>query len=185
VPRQGGDTSVTGFQMQALQAGQLAGLDVPAATLQGAAKWLDSCETPDRGRYGYTGPNPTHGMTAAGLLCRMYLGAPARDPGLVKGRDWLAQTYPPGRTRNLYYEFYATQVMHHLGGASWERWNRGRDGQKGMRDLLVGSQDRDGSWDPKGDAYGPQGGRVMQTSLALLTLEVYYRHVPLYSGNGK
>jgi hypothetical protein len=37
-----------------------------------------------------------------------------------------------------------------------------------------------GSWSPKGDDYAVQGGRLMVTSLALLTLEVYYVNVPLY-----
>jgi hypothetical protein len=37
-----------------------------------------------------------------------------------------------------------------------------------------------GSWDPKADAWGQQGGRVMQTSLAALVLEVYYRYPPCY-----
>ena len=30
------------------------------------------------------------------------------------------------------------------------------------------------------DRWGPQGGRLMMTSLAALTLEVYYRYLPLY-----
>ena len=37
-----------------------------------------------------------------------------------------------------------------------------------------------GSWSPAGDAHASTGGRVMSTSLAILTLEVYYRHLPLY-----
>ena len=58
-----------------------------------------------------------------------------------------------------------------------------------MRDLLVESQDqgqngdkRDqkGSWDPTGDAFGPQFGRLAYTCMCVLTLEVYYRHLPLY-----
>jgi hypothetical protein len=58
-----------------------------------------------------------------------------------------------------------------------------------MRDLLIKSLDmgpdpmralQTGSWDPRADAWGTQGGRVMITSLSMLTLEVYYRHLPLY-----
>ena len=38
-----------------------------------------------------------------------------------------------------------------------------------------------GSWSPKGDPWtGEYGGRLMATSLALLALEVYYYHVPLF-----
>jgi hypothetical protein len=38
-----------------------------------------------------------------------------------------------------------------------------------------------GSWDPQGDFYGDSWGRVGQTALSVLTLEVYYRHLPLYT----
>jgi hypothetical protein len=40
-PNQNGDTSVVGWQVMALKSGQMAGLDVPQATLDGAKKWLD------------------------------------------------------------------------------------------------------------------------------------------------
>ncbi len=33
---------------------------------------------------------------------------------------------------------------------------------------------------PMPDAYGPHGGRLMMTSLSALTLEIYYRYLPLY-----
>ena len=40
-----------------------------------------------------------------------------------------------------------------------------------------------GSWDPDNpskDAWGTPGGRHMVTCLSCLTLEVYYRYLPLY-----
>jgi hypothetical protein len=40
-----------------------------------------------------------------------------------------------------------------------------------------------GSWDPdkpSKDAWSEQGGRLMLTSLNALSLEVYYRYLPLY-----
>ena len=57
-----------------------------------------------------------------------------------------------------------------------------------MREVLVKSQtknvvagsDVQGSWSSAGDGHGGAGGRLMITSLSLLTLEVYYRHLPLY-----
>src|SRR5207247_2349287 len=64
-PRQGGDTSVTGFVVMALKSGQMAGLAVPNVTLKGAEKWLDSCESPDGSGYGYVGPGDGPGTTAA------------------------------------------------------------------------------------------------------------------------
>lgn len=37
----------------------------------------------------------------------------------------------------------------------------------------------DGSWDPVGD-YSTEWGRVGQTALSCLCLEVYYRYLPMY-----
>jgi hypothetical protein len=58
-----------------------------------------------------------------------------------------------------------------------------------MRKILVDTQCRDsstcanGSWNPSGDLWGARGGRVMQTSLSALTLEIYYRYLPLFKAN--
>ena len=42
-----------------------------------------------------------------------------------------------------------------------------------------------GSWDPNfpvADLWGQRAGRLYTTSLSILTLEVYYRYLPLYRG---
>jgi hypothetical protein len=186
-PRQGGDTSVVGWQVMALKSGQMAGLEVDDPrnpTLTKATKFLNSVQTADGGGYGYTDASePTVTRSAVGLLCRQYLGWGPRNPGLIVGVSRLKERAPPGATKNMYYYYYATQVMHHMGGEAWEFWN------PKMRDLLVKTQDQGntpkhehqkGSWAPQGDAFAGAGGRVMITSLSLLTLEVYYRHLPLY-----
>jgi hypothetical protein len=188
-PKDAGDTSVTGWQMTALKSGQMAGLTVPQATLKKCEKFLDSVQSNDKGGYSYM-PNSgeTPAMTAVGLLCRQYLGVNPKNPGLLAGVDRLKKS-PPGKTNNLYYEYYATQVMHHMGGDSWKFWNEGPEGKGGMRDLLIKQQDvgegkgkkhQVGSWASDNDPFGKEGGRIMTTSLSLLTLEVYYRHAPLF-----
>jgi hypothetical protein len=185
-PRSGGDTSVVGWQLMAIKSAQMGGLKVPNPTLAGAEKWLQSCMTSDGG-YGYTGPQATPTMSAVGLLCRQYLGWSPRNASLLSGIAQISKYQPgPGTGINsMYFNYYATQVMHHMGKDSdvWKNWN------PKMRDVLVSAQDQGraprkphqiGSWGPEGDAHGAQGGRIMQTSLSLLTLEVYYRHLPLY-----
>lgn len=177
-PRSGGDTSVVGWQLMALKTGQAAGLSVPNTTLKGAEKWLNACET--KGTYGYTGPGPTPTMTAVGLLCRQHLGIAQRNPNLLEGVDYLLKNAPPRSSRNLYYEYYATQVMYHMGDQIWEQWNAPLPNEKqGMRDILVTRQESTGSWNPATDPFGSQGGRIMTTSLSLLTLQVHSR-TPLY-----
>jgi hypothetical protein len=180
-PREGGDTSVVGWQVMALKSAQMAGLDVPAKTLVGASRWLDSCASADGGAYGYQRPEEASpSMTAVGLLCREYLGWGPRNPGLITGVNNLKAT-PPASADTIYYTYYATQVMHHMGGEAWAFWN------PKVRDYLISKQDRGakkpheaGSWDSSKDQWGHAGGRIMTTSLSLLTLEVYYRHLPLY-----
>ena len=53
-----------------------------------------------------------------------------------------------------------------------------------MREWLVWLQLKQGketgSWDPDRGSIGTSGGRLGTTCLAVLTLEVYYRHLPLY-----
>jgi hypothetical protein len=118
-------------------------------------------------------------MTAEALLCRPYSGWPHDHPALLAGAKFLVDQHLPrrGRETNMYYWYYATQVMHHLGGESWETWNFQ------MRDLLVDLQETKGhlagSWTPK-SGHDNSGGRVYMTALAVCTLEVYYRHLPLY-----
>lgn len=190
-PKQAGDTSVTGWQLMALKSGQMAGLSVPKKTLTMAERFLDSCESSTKGSsqadkgggFSYVpGQPPTPTMTAVGLLCRQYSGVGPKNPALQNGVKML-RAEPPGRNGNIYYLYYATQVMHHMQGESWQFWNLGPNGKGGIRDSLMSQQDKGttpkhphqvGSWG------GSQGGRVMATSLSLLCLEVYYRHLPLY-----
>lgn len=183
-PKQNGDLSVTSWHLQALKAGQQAKLNVPNATLAGVNQFLDAMSTPDGAGYGYTEPKPSPSMTAAGLLCRENMGWGARHPGLAKGIDSLHKQPPAAAFKNMYYYYFATQAVRHRGGDDWKKWN------DKMRDLLIASQDQGqnadkkdqkGSWDPAGDAFGAQFGRLGHTALCLLTLEVYYRHVPLIS----
>ena len=53
-----------------------------------------------------------------------------------------------------------------------------------MRQLLPENQEKRGgergSWNPNGDRWGDAGGRLYVTCLSLYTLEVYYRHLPIY-----
>ena len=78
----------------------------------------------------------------------------------------------------MYHYYYATQVLHHLEGSDFDLWNHR------MREHLIRLQESEGhaagSWNPQGADWGKQGGRLYATSLALMTLQVYYRHLPMY-----
>jgi hypothetical protein len=178
-----GDTSVFGWQLMALKSGQMAGLDVSSKTFEGAKTWLKSVSSGQSGGlFSYrpdTGATPT--MTSVGLLCSQYLGARRNDPAIVEGMNYFMANMPNPASRNCYYWYYATQVMHNLPGPEWDRWNRMM--RLVLLDTIVKEGCAEGSWDahrPTKDAWADQGGRLMFTSIALLTLEVYYRYLPLY-----
>ncbi|MFM7151125.1 MAG: prenyltransferase/squalene oxidase repeat-containing protein [Gemmataceae bacterium] len=184
-PRTPGDVSVTGWQLMALKSGQMSGLTVPQAVFKKAEAFINSCETKNRGSYSYQpGMEDSHPMTAVAALCRQYLGVNPRNPSLL-GSIKKIREVPPGQS-SLYYEYYATQVMHHMGGEAWQFWNLGPDGtgKGGIRDTLIAKMDSGQSGRPGqlGSFTGDEmvGGRLGATSLSLLTLEVYYRHLPLY-----
>ncbi len=174
-PGQPGDTTVTGWQIQALKSGRLAGLDVPSLTLADAQRFLDSVQSKSGAMYGYRDTKAEPTTTAVGLLCRMFGGWRRDHSALARGVEFLGQTGPS--KDNLYYNYYATQVLFHYGGYPWERWNAV------LRDYLITTQARDGhesgSWHFSG-GHAESGGRLYNTAMAVMTLEVYYRYLPLY-----
>jgi len=186
-PRVDSDTSVTGWIVMALQSAIMGGLDVPEETLHKVSGYLDQAANNDGSRYGYIpGSPPTESMTAEALLCRQYLGWSQTDDRLIKGAEYLLlrENLPKWDDRNVYHWYYATQVMHHMEGPFWTSWNGA------MRDLLVDHQEvkgaEKGSWSPSQpdpDRWGFQGGRLYVTCLSVYILEVYYRHLPLYSSD--
>jgi hypothetical protein len=157
----------------------MGGIEVPSPVFERIEKFLDAVARDNGARYAYqTQHGATLPLSAEGLLCRQYLGWPQDDPRLNAGVEYLVANLPAWDRRNVYYWYYATQVLHHMEGRPWRTWN------EEMRQLLPAHQEKRGrergSWDPKGDRWGDAGGRLYVTCLSLLTLEVYYRHLPLY-----
>lgn len=172
-----GDTSVVGWMVMALYSGRSCGVRVSGRTLRQTRSFLRDVATDNsQAFYAYTpGQNRQASTTAIGLLCRMYLGWGPDTEAIQKGVSYLASVGPS--PDNMYYNYYATQVLHHYGGDEWKAWN------KVMRNQLVKRQVRKGpakgSWKPAG-AHHQSGGQLYETALCVLTLEVYYRHLPLF-----
>ncbi|MBY0522227.1 MAG: terpene cyclase/mutase family protein [Gemmataceae bacterium] len=186
-PGQAGDLSVTSWCLMALKSGQMAGLHIPMATIDGGKQFLGRMSRPDGGyNYvvgsgGHSPPQPCV-MTAAGIVCRQYLHQDRKvdSPEMTRGVDLILAHPPSDKIHNYYYYYYATYALLPVGGEAWKTWN------PQVRDLMVSLQDQGdrnpafkGSWDPQRSYQLTQAGRVGVTSLALLTLEVYYRHLPL------
>lgn len=203
-PRNGTDTSVTGWMTLALKSGQLAGLQVQSKTFEGIRRWLASAEWRQGGRGTYVyNPNagdrpeqikgryPSQTMTAVGALIQLYLGNRRDSKVLQDSAKYLKENLPAIGTpeaplRDTYYWYYATQVMFHMRGEYWEAWD------SKLHVLLEQTQVREGpaagSWDPYGkvpDRWSPFAGRIYVTTMNLLSLEVYHRHLPIYDDVGK
>lgn len=187
-----GDTSIVGWQVQALHSAKMCKeLKVDQKVLDKAMKFLDSVASKPRNSsvactFGYRNPGARPSLTAVGLLCRYYLnGWGPNSPGLRDGVDYLIKEHPPeqGQPFDMYYYYYATQVAHFREGEEWAKaWN------PKMRDMLIKKQVNDpnkpavdGSWDKDETWIGDSCGRMGTTAMAVLTLEVYYRHLPLYN----
>lgn len=171
----GGDTSVVGWQLMALKSGHMADLRISRSAITGTKRFLNSVQANDGATYGYMGPGEKGTTSAIGLLCRMYLGWSHDHPPLVNGVQRLGKSGPS--KVDMYFNYYATQVMRHYGGEPWEEWN------EEMRDYLVKTQSRkghaEGSW-LMGKRHTDKGGRLYCTAMATMILEVYYRHLPIY-----
>ena len=80
------------------------------------------------------------------------------------------------RTMDFYYWYFGTLAMFQIGGETWKTWN------ENIKSTLLSMQSKTGnekgSWDPI-DKWSGYGGRVYTTSMAILTLEVYYRYPKL------
>jgi len=180
-PRQPGDTSVSGWQLTALEIASNAGLQVPTDVTQRFIKFLDGVQSDGGAAYGYTAPlssvETPKATTAIGLWCRIHLGWRRDNPALCRGIQQISDQGPSiGRNCNEYYNFYATHVMRHAGGDKWNVWDNT------IRRALVGVQattgHEAGSWFHPG-AWELHGGRVYATAMALLTLEAAYQQ-PVY-----
>ncbi len=176
------DTSVTGWVLMALQSAKMADLPVSQDVLDKVTKYLDRATVDGGSLYGYLPDTQeaTPTMTAEALLCRQYLGWPQNDARLVRGVDLLLRDHmPTWKGRDVYYWYYGTQLMHHMEGPAWTKWN------DNMKKMLVDNQVKSGrevgSWNPEGDEWGQFAGRLYTTCLSIYMLEVYYRHLPLYT----
>lgn len=201
LPGYSSDTSVTGWMMMALKSGDLAGLYVSQRTYDGIRNWLSQARVPGSPhlfRYNPYAANTisqSHGrtanptMTAVGLLMHLYFGSTRDDQFVKDGTDYILEKLPSESTsvlRDTYYWYYATQVLRHMDGERWEIWSQKLIPL--LRSTQIKNGEMAGSWhplEPVPDIWGQQAGRLYQTTMNLLSLEVDYRLLRLYDDTVK
>ncbi|MFM8892614.1 MAG: hypothetical protein ACKOTB_13510, partial [Planctomycetia bacterium] len=202
-PRSDADLSVSGWMLVALRSGQLAKVPVETRTLDGVRSLLEASTIGASApaarspltRFHYNAIKPdqrpsemsTACMNAVGTLMRLHTGWKKTDPQVIENGRTLATLRPTYGTasqklRDCYLWYYISQVLVHTGGSDWDEWYKELEEVLAARQVAGGPLG--GSWDPLGpapDRWGQYGGRLYVTTLHLLTLEVPYRHLPIYS----
>jgi len=178
-PRTPGDMSMFGWQLMSLKSAEIAGIDIHSRVRERMEEFVDAARRGEKGGlFGYRNDDqPTPVMTAEALFCQQMLGHPRDSASNEESVNYLLDHLPKLSEFNLYYWYYGTLAMYQHGGSAWQQWNAA------VRDTLISEQVTDGplagSWDPNGP-WGRYGGRLYATALSTLTLEVYYRLLPLY-----
>lgn len=168
-----------------------------------ACKWLEG-QVDRKGLYSYgsgkfspTGKasekarfdNRLPGLTAAGVLARLFGGVPREDVAksirkvAIRPPQWTAvQGEAPSKKSkiDLCYWYFGTYAMFQHGGKPWEKW------LARLRPALAESQILDGpeagSWDPIG-RWGAYGGRVYATAINCMSAAVSYRFIRSSAGS--
>ena len=186
-PGQAGDVSMLGWQLMALKSAELAGIPIAGEVRSRIEEFLTRAAQGDSGGlFGYLPPGAegdagarrvSPAMTAEALFSRQMLGIRKDAAGVLEAVSYLGRNGPALADKNFYYWYYGSLAMYQQGGREWDLWN------ERVRELLIAEQVVNGpyagTWDAT-DIWGRYGGRLYATTFATLTLEVYYRFLPLH-----
>ena len=174
-PGRPGDTTMTGWHVLSLIAAKRNGVPLHSNTLMNAKEFVFSTQGEHRFRFGYQGPPAEPTTTAVGLTLMLYLGETIHNPSLPYALQELVDAGP--KPNNIYHNYYASLALHHAQHPAWDQWNAAL--QKRLLSTQETGGHEKGSWHFK-DKHGNVGGRLYTTAMCALTLEVYYRYMPLY-----
>lgn len=179
------DISVSVWQLMSLRAAKNSGIVVPKEAIDNAVAYVKrsyQAKRDERGNlkeleaafsYEPYGGRQTFSTTSAGLLSLQVAGL-YEVPEVIGSSNWLLKNPPEVNEPWFYYGcYYYAQAMHQRGG------EHAAIARQLTEQMLVGAQGADGAWVPRnGNEKSP--GPVYATSLALLSLSVYYHFLPIY-----
>ena len=186
------DTSVSGWQIQALKAAHLTGLGIAGVdeALDKAMLNLKRVQG-DAGGFGYRDPEDRYSLTGVGVLCT-YFWKQKKDNSVQEGIEFIIKKSKgdmpiqyKGEKADLYAWYYHTQACLMYGGSAWSTWNRL------FQDEIADAQSPDGSWPVTGGKAAHKEneptimGQTYRTTLCILMLEVFYRYMPINKGGGE
>jgi hypothetical protein len=165
------DISLSGWAFMALRAAKNSASAVPREAIEQGLQFLRRCRSASDGGFAYTpGSGSGPARTGVGLLC-LELGGEHRTVETLKAGLYLADK---GWKDPFYYysSYYAAQGMFQLGGEEWQAF------AAQFYEAMLGLQEKDGSWRNMGGEGGT--GPSYRTAMAILSLSVSYRQLPIY-----
>ncbi|MBL8815504.1 MAG: terpene cyclase/mutase family protein [Planctomyces sp.] len=172
------DLSLTGWSIMALRAAKLNGAAIPDEHITDAVEYILKCRQPN-GSFSYM---PGHGqgtssMTGLAVLCLELCGEHGHESIEPAGEYLLLN--PPrfanaedGNRFRHYALYYCAQATFQLGDRYWKKF------APFMYETLLSEQREDGSWGVPSE--GGAFGNTYTTALAVLTLTVSARQLPIY-----
>lgn len=175
-PDSGGDEgSVTVTQIQGLRAARDAGIQVSAATVRNAVRYIEKSANPDGGiRYMASQGGDGRPPITAAAVATLYNAGAYDSPLALKCLAFCDRTISVHSGGNLswghffYSHIYLAQAKYQRGGREWDRYYRE------ISNRLISMQSSDGSW------MGDQVGTSYGTALAVTILALPYQNVPIY-----
>lgn len=186
------DTSLGGWCCQAMKAAYIAGAENQGLheAMEKSIKDMKGAQRED-GYFVYAdGRGRITNMTAVACLSMQLLGH-GEDKEVKDGMKFLNDadcSWDKPAECPLYAWYYLSQAKFHVGGNTWSTWNNK------FAPLYIRHQNPDGSWLSPGVTGFKEGkdtverewmgsdidSKVYATTLAALTLQVYYRFLPTY-----
>ncbi|MFO1062383.1 MAG: hypothetical protein U0892_00735 [Pirellulales bacterium] len=185
MPGNAGDLSQFGWQAMGLRSAQKSGIPIDRDTWGRMKSFVDSCSAGSAGGLARYRPNqgqPSPTMTAESFACRLLLDHPMTRAAAMEARQNMLAHLPGAEEDNVYYWYYATLALFQLQDESWQTWNMALK-RRLLETQVPITQTDAGSWQPD-RMWGGYGGRIYQTSMSCMCLEVYYRYLPLYQPAG-
>jgi hypothetical protein len=169
------DMSLSGWNALALRACEDAGLPVPPEAARHAAQFVLKCYNSQAKGFAYQpGGAASAAMTGVGILCLHVLDANGAHPQATAAALSLSKRPIDDQTQFPYYAmYYAAQAANQAGDSTWPAVS------SAILRKLFKTQDKDGGWpDAPSESIGI--GRTYTTAMALLTLGISYRLLPVY-----
>jgi hypothetical protein len=185
-----GDAALTVWALLALKSARLARLTIPDGCTDKAFTWLESVRGSDhligwraKGDDGERPPGcrwiTTRKALRAGVAAaRLFYRFGRTDKPTVATADWMRLHLPTAEEPDAVFAYFGTLVMFRMGGGYWKDWRPAFDAAVPAKMQRTGPNCARGTWDPKDDPFGAEGGRTYTSAVNMLASTIARRFDP-------